>query len=344
MRIGILVNVMESTDAGTTTFRLATQGANAGHEVWITSPGSFAYDPGDKILALARCVPPGHYTSPQKFLRALQGPGVQERWITVDDLDVLLLRNNPAVQKPWAQDAGIEFSRLALRRGVIVLNDPNGLSKAMNKLYLQTFPEHVRPRTLITRHPQLIRDLAREQGTIILKPLQGSGGKGVFILQKDELPNLEQIIQSIARDGYVIAQEYLPAAQDGDTRLFVMNGLPLTNKGKYAAFRRIRSGDDIRSNVQVGGKLRRAEITDEILRVVKIVRPRLVEDGMFLVGLDIVGDKLMEINVFSPGGFGNAERFEKVSFTQVVIEALERKVHYMSYYGRNFDNNALNTL
>ncbi|MBW2494387.1 MAG: glutathione synthase, partial [Deltaproteobacteria bacterium] len=139
-------------------------------------------------------------------------------------------------------------------------------------------------------------------------------------------------------------QEYLPAAQEGDTRLFLMNGQPLRHRGKYAAFRRVRTGDDMRSNIHAGGKLREATITDQHLRIAEIVRPKVVQDGMFLVGLDIVGDKLMEINVFSPGGLGSAQRFEKVNFAHAVIEALERKVDYMSYYRRNFDNLEMATL
>jgi len=85
-----------------------------------------------------------------------------------------------------------------------------------------------------------------------------------------------------------------------------MNGKPLRYRGKYAAFRRVRSGDDMRSNIHAGGKLRQAEIGTSHLRLAEIVRPKLVQDGMFLVGLDIVGGKLMEINVFSPGGLGSA--------------------------------------
>ncbi|MFT5302924.1 MAG: glutathione synthase, partial [Mariniblastus sp.] len=130
----------------------------------------------------------------------------------------------------------------------------------------------------------------------------------------------------------------------GDTRLFLMNGIPLQHKGKYAAFRRVRTGDDIRSNIHAGGKLRRAELCDMDFRLAEMVRPRLVEDGMFLVGLDIVGDKLMEINVFSPGGFGSAQKFEKVNFTHAVLESLQRKVDYMKYYRRNFSNVELATL
>ena len=123
-----------------------------------------------------------------------------------------------------------------------------------------------------------------------------------------------------------------------------MNGQPLRYRGKFAAFRRVRSGDDMRSNIHAGGKLREAIITDQHLRIAEIVRPKVVQDGMFLVGLDIVGDKLMEINVFSPGGLGSAQKFAKINFATHVIEALARKVQYMQYYGRNFDNAEMCTL
>ena len=343
MKLGILVNVMESTEAGATTYRFAAEAVSAGHEVWIMSTGNLSYDPNDTIGAYARSVPPGKYTS-DKFLEATKASRAITKWITVDDLDVLILRNNPAAQKPWAQSAGIHFGRLAMRHGVIVLNDPNGLSKAMNKLYLQTFPEIVRPRILVTRSLSRIEKFLESEGTIIIKPLQGSGGAGVFIVRKGDERNLEDIFESVSRDGYVMAQEYLPAAAAGDTRLFLMNGLPLRYKGKYAAFRRIRTGDDIRSNVHAGGRLRRAELDDKMFELAEIVRPRLVEDGMFLVGLDIVGDKLMEINVFSPGGLGSAQKFEKVNFSRAILEALERKVQYMKFYRRNFSNVELATL
>ena len=127
-------------------------------------------------------------------------------------------------------------------------------------------------------------------------------------------------------------------------RLFVMNGAPLKYKGKYAAFRRLRSGDDIRSNIHAGGQKEAAKITDVHLKLAEVVRPKLVQDGMFFVGLDIVGDKLMEINVFSPGGLGSAGDFENVNFSRGVIESLERKVDYMKYYRRNFDNVEMATL
>jgi glutathione synthase len=343
MKLGIVVNVMDSDESGATTYRLAAEAISAGHEVWVMSTGNLAYNPDDTIGAFARTVPRGRYTS-ARFLEVFKTNKAINQWITLDNLDVLLLRSNPSVQRAWAQTAGIHFGRLATRHGVIVLNDPNGLAKAINKLYLQTFPECVRPRTLVTRNLQRVEEFLDQEGTIIVKPLQGSGGTGVFIVSNDKEHNLEDIFTSVSRDGYVIAQEYLPAAAQGDTRLFLMNGLPLRYKGKYAAFRRIRTGEDIRSNIHAGGRLRRAELDDAMFQLAEIVRPRLVEDGMFLVGLDIVGDKLMEINVFSPGGFGSAQKFEKVNFTQAVLEALERKVQYMQFYRRNFSNVELATL
>ncbi len=212
-------------------------------------------------------------------------------------------------------------------------------------MYFQLFPEEVRPETLITRDHKDIKAFAKERGgTIVLKPLTGSGGRGVFLVRPDDLPNLNQMIESISRDGYVIAQEYLPEAAQGDMRLFLMNGRPLRVKGKYAAFRRLRSGDDMRSNIHAGGQKAEAHVGDAAIRIAEIVRPKLVQDGMFLVGLDIVGDKLMEINVFSPGGLGSAQKFTKINFSRYVIEALERKAQYMQFYGRNFDNVDMCTL
>lgn len=342
MKLGILVNNIETEEPGYTTTRLAMAAINRGHEVWVMGAGDLAYDSDESIRARARSVPRSVYKSSDTYLNDLQGRQALQQRITVDDLDVLMLRNDPSAdlaQRAWAQASGIVFGRVAMRHGVIVLNDPNGLSQAMNKMYFQLFPEEVRPRTIITRDRDEIRAFWKEQDRkIVLKPLQGSGGQSVFLVRESDGSNLNQMIDAVSRDGYVIAQEYLPAAEEGDTRLFLMNGQPLRYRGKYAAFRRVRSGEDMRSNVHAGGKLRAATITEEHLHLAEMVRPKIVLDGMFLVGLDIVGNKLMEINVFSPGGLGSAQKFERVNFAHAVIEAIERKVEYMTYYRRNFDN------
>ena len=347
MKIGFLVNDVMTEAPGFTTTRLACQATNQGHHVSVFGVGDLAYDPDEYIRARVRTAKRKTYKSHEAFLRDLQGKSAVRERVTVDDLDVLMLRNVPSddyLARPWASTVAAEFGRLAMRHGAVVVNDPNGLSKASSKMYFQLFPEPVRPRTLITRDRDELKAFAKEEKTIVLKPLQGSGGASVFLVRPDDVPNLNQMIDAVSRDGFVIAQEYLPEARHGDMRLFVMNGRPLRVRGKYAAFRRLREGGDMRSNIHAGGKLGPAEVTDTALRIAEMVRPKLVQDGMFLVGLDIVGEKLMEINVFSPGGLGSAQRFTKVNFNRYVIEALERKVDYMQYYGRSFDNVAMCTL
>jgi len=347
MRIGFIVNDVSTEEPKFTTMRLAQAAINRGHEVWVIGVGDLAYDADGMIRARATSVPKSKYGTSDSFTADLKGKNAVKRRVTVDELDALMLRNVPSddyLKRPWAATAAAEFSRAAMRNGVIVLSDPNGLAQASSKMYFQLFPEDVRPRTLITRDRDEIKHFANEQGKIVIKPLQGSGGAGVFLVRQEDIPNLNQMIDAVSRDGFVIAQEFLPAAEQGDMRLFVMNGRPLRVKGKYAAFRRVRSGGDIRSNIHAGGQKAAAHIDETALNIAEIVRPKLVQDGMFLVGLDIVGDKLMEINVFSPGGLGSAQQFTKINFSINVIEAIESKVKYMHYYGRNFDNIEMCTL
>jgi glutathione synthase len=347
MKIAFFVNDIQTEEFGYTTTRLAHYATNRGHEVYMITPEDFALDPDDEVRARALTPLKEKYKTRESFLKELQSAKSKKVRIDVGDLDILMLRNDPSAEpssRAWAQQAGILFARVAVRRGVIVVNDPNGLAKAMNKMYFQLFPEEVRPKSLITRDRSEIKDFANQFGNIVIKPLQGSGGANVFMIRKEDIPNLNQMIDAVVRDGYVIAQEYLVAAEKGDVRLFLMNGEPLRHKGKYAAFRRVREGGDLRSNIHAGGKKAKADITEVELRVAEIVRPKLVQDGMFLVGLDIVGDKLMEINVFSPGGLGSAETFEKVNFCTPVLNSLERKVQYMHYYRRNFDNQEMSIL
>ena len=343
MNIGFIVNNVETEGAGYTTVYMALHMHNQGHTVYLMGVGDLAYYPDGFMGANAvQADPKKKYKTALTYLEAIQSDKTEKVRITAPDLDVLMLRNDPSSEgegRGWAQNAGIIFGQLALRHGVIVLNDPTSLSDAVNKMYFQHFPEAVRPRTLITRDKNEIKEFFAEQkNNIILKPLQGSGGSGVFMVKKDDATNLNQIVEAISRDGYVIAQEYLPQASEGDTRLLVMNGRALQYKGKYCAIHRVNSKDDIRSNLHAGGSTQPAKVTQTMLDLVELVRPKLIQDGMFLVGLDIVGDKLMEINVFSPGGIKDASLLEGVDFSIPLMESLESKVHYKKTYGYQIDN------
>lgn len=348
MKIGFVVNDVMTEKAAYTTTRLSMTAINMGHQAYTLGVGDFIYSPDGSINAFARTVKNERHESLKDYLAELQSDDTEWQRISVDELDVLLLRNDPsedAVERSWAQTSGILFSQLAAARGTIVLNDPGNLAHAINKTYFQHFPEQVRPRTCISRDVDEIKAFIKEQhDKVVIKPLQGSGGQSVFLIKEDEQANINQMIDAVIRDGYCIAQEYLPAAANGDVRLFVMNGRALYHQGKYAAFRRINMSGDARSNMHSGGESVEAEVTDKMLELVEIVRPKLVHDGMFLVGLDIVEDKLMEINVFSPGGLGSSEKHTGVDFTEAIIADLERKSQYQKYYGATLRNAEIATL
>jgi len=349
MRLGILINDVQTEKAVYTTTNLALEAVRRGHEVWYIGVEDFGYDPTERVTMHARAVPKkAEPKDLEELMGLLRGDEARQERMWVDGLDVLMLRNDPAADAdhPWKQTVGLLFGQLAARQGVIVVNDPQGLSKALNKLYFQLFPEELRPRTLITRDGKEIRAFVEELGgDAVLKPLQGSGGRNVFAIRDGDLSNLNQIVEAIAREGYIVVQEFLAeAAEKGDMRLFLMNGRPLVVGGKYCAYRRVSESGDLRSNITAGGKIRRAKITDVHLEIAELVRPKLIQDGMFLVGLDIVGDKLVEVNVFSPGGVGGAMMLEKVNFAAAVLEALERKVSWRSRYQGSFANVELATI
>lgn len=328
MTITFVVNQVRKESPGYTTTALALEAHRRGHKVYYTGVGDLVYLPNGRVGAHCRKVPDREFRSLHTFLEAV----VEEEKVltTAKDWDVMWLRNDPAAdmeKRPWAQDAGVLFGQLASQQGVLVLNNPDGLIKASNKMYLQYFPESVRPQTVITRNMADVEAFYRAQNhRIILKPLKGSGGKNVFLIDKKDDKNRKQIVEAICRDGFAIAQEYLPAAKKGDIRLFLMDGEPLVAGGKIAAIHRVQSAGEIRSNIHQGAKAKRAKMTREMQGIVEKVGSLLRQDGMFLVGLDIVGDKLMEINVFSPGGLIHASEFHQVDFMEAVIDAVEQKV------------------
>lgn len=347
MRIAFFVNSIKGESPRYTTTVLALSAIMRGHEVCYVTPGDFVLQPDDRLAVRAHTLPSAKYKKASTLFSDLQSEAEIKR-IDAGEIDVLFLRNDPSLdagERPWAAHVGSLFGRLAAARGVLVVNDPEGLTRAQNKLYFQDFPQSVRPETLIAKSIEEIRDFIDGQRKgVIIKPLQGSGGKNVFKIASPKDANLNQIFEAVSEEGYLIAQGYMPEATEGDIRFFLMNGKPLIRDGKYAAFRRVPAEGETRSNVHRGGTVEAVEITDEILAVAEAVRPKLIQDGMFLVGLDIVGDKILEINTFTPGGLNNVSELQGVNFCDTVIAALEEKITIRDGYGRQLDNRALATL
>ena len=147
MKVGFIVNDVATEEKGYTTTRLGMTAVNQGHEVWVMGVGDLLYNPDETIVAHARSVNGKNYKSNEVYLNELKGPKAKKGRIVIDDLDVVMLRNDPsddAINRPWAASAGIVFGRMAMGSGTIILNDPNGLAKATNKMYFQGFPEEVR--------------------------------------------------------------------------------------------------------------------------------------------------------------------------------------------------------
>ncbi|HWV22312.1 MAG TPA: glutathione synthetase [Devosia sp.] len=348
MRIAFFVNSIEDETPSFSTTALALTALNMGHEICYVTPEDFVLREDDSLSVWGRVLPSASYKKPETLYRDLESDKSESKRLDIGEIDVLFLRNDPsldATNRPWAANIGVIFGRMAAERGTLVLNDPDGLAQAQNKLYFQDFPASVRPTTLISKNIVEIRAFIDSQkGGAIVKPLQGSGGKNVFKIASPKDQNLNQIFEAVSGEGYLIAQAYIPEASEGDVRFFMMNGRPLIRDGKYAAFRRVPAKGEIRSNVHVGGGPAPVEVTGSMLKIAETVRPKLIRDGMFLVGLDIVGDKVLEINVFTPGGLNNLSNMYDTNFTESVIAALEEKITIRDSYRRGISNRELATL
>ncbi|MCK3778004.1 glutathione synthetase [Ensifer sesbaniae] len=348
MRIAFFVNSIEGEETFYATTSLALAALARGHEIAYITPGDFTLRPDGRLtihaLKLGSAKPP----KAEAFIAALRSGATQHDILDIAEIQVLFLRSDPSEDtgpRSWAAHSGVIFGRLAAERGTIVVNDPDGLARAQNKLYLQGFPEIVRPTTLISKHIEEIKAFVDEHpGGVILKPLQGSGGKNVFKVSSSHETNLNQIFEAVSEMGYVIAQEYLPAATEGDVRLFLMNGRPLKRGDTYAAVRRVPADGELRSNMHVNGRPIAAVITPEMLAVAEQMRPKLVRDGMFLVGLDVVGDKLVEVNVFTPGALPEIAELTSIDFSEDIVAALEQKLDIKRANGGTLSNRELATL
>ena len=336
MKLAFIINDINTEKDNYTTIRLARRAIALGHDICLVGLGDFIYEPDESISAIATMPTKNKYSDDADLLANLQSNACAQH-CCLSQYDVVLLRSDPAdelLTRSWAPASGLLFAQLLAKHGVIVLNDPTHLTDASNKTYFQTYPEMVRPKTLIAHNSDAIKKAVADFGGIAaIKPLQGSGGHGVFVINEQSTPNLNQIIEATLRDGYAIVQEYLPLAAKGDLRLLTLNGRPLMVDGVYACFRRYNDSGDARSNISAGGKYEMAEPDENALKLAEAVGPKLVNDGMYLAGLDIVGDKMMEINVDTPGGINMAEDLTGKDFSGAIIADLERKVRLKFYYG-----------
>jgi glutathione synthase len=231
-------------------------------------------------------------------------------WITLDgkagrirlaDVDAVFMRKDPPFDRAYL------YATLILERArgkTLLINDPRGLRDANEKLYALNFPEWT-PRTLVTADRAMAHEFCREHGGVaMVKPLDGAGGMGVIQIRTGD-KNARAIVDMLTHEGrrLIIVQEFLPSVTEGDKRVLLLDGEPL------GAILRVPRGDDLRSNIHVGGSVVPTELTDREREMVRAVAPRLRADGLVFVGLDVIGERLTEVNVTSPTGIQELGRF-----------------------------------
>lgn len=320
MKLAVLVNRIAELAPEQTTSLLVARALGMGYDTWLCEVDGLGQDADGAILGSARRACPGGDAA-----RTLAGLAPCSP-VHLDAFDAVLVRTNPArdPRRIWAHQAALLLLRTLRTRGVRVVNDPEGLVWATSKLHLATLPQEIRPRTLVSRDPAAIRAfVAQAPGDVVLKPVSGTRGQDVFRVGPGRSENLAQIVDLLVRDGLAMAQDYVPEACDGDVRLIVLDGRLLQVGDRYAAVRRVPPSADFRSNVAVGGSPAPVEdVTPGMRRAVELAGPLLAAQGLRFVGLDLVGDRVVEVNVFSPGGLYDAERYYGVDFLGAILTAL----------------------
>ncbi|RBP91830.1 glutathione synthase [Rhodobacter sp. 140A] len=290
------------------TFRLAEEAQARGHELFYYTPDKLIYREG-RVLArgwplTVRREKGNHFT-----LGA-------EAEVDLSGFDVVWLRQDP----PF--DMGYITTTHILERihpATLVVNDPFWVRNSPEKLLVLNFPD-LTPPTLIARDLATIRDFKARHGDVILKPLYGNGGAGVFRLDPNDrnLASLHELFTGISREPLIV-QKYVPAVVQGDKRIILVDGEPV------GAINRVPAEGETRSNMHVGGRPEKVGLTERDLEICARIGPVLREKGQVFVGIDVIGDWLTEINVTSPTGILELERFEGTNIAEKIWQVIEAK-------------------
>jgi glutathione synthase len=293
-----------------TTFVLMLEAQQRGHDLHVAEIGDLYIRGGTpcarvRPLQLARATP--HYK--------LGDPEIA----VLSDFDSVWMRKDP----PFDLHFFFATHLLSLidQSRCFVLNDPKGLREANEKLYALRFPEQI-PQTLVTADMRLLKNFMEEHGgEMIIKPLDGCGGSGVFYLNTQDR-NTNAILELATDYGrrMIMGQRYLPEIRQGDKRIIVLNGEPL------GAVLRVPLQTETRGNIHVGGQVMKAEVTERDREICDALAPLLRQDGLYFVGLDVIGSYLTEVNVTSPTGIQEINALNSVSLEANVVDFVEDRV------------------
>ncbi|ABS13505.1 MULTISPECIES: glutathione synthase [Brucella/Ochrobactrum group] len=294
--------------AGDTTFALSLEAQKRGHELYHYTPDRLSMRDGVVSARLekmeVRDVKGDHYTLGEPIRRDLS------------EMDVVLLRQDPPFDMNYITTTHL-LERIHPK--TLVVNDPAWVRNSPEKIFVTEFPD-LMPETLITKDPQEVMDFRREFGDIILKPLYGNGGAGVFHLADGDrnLTSLLEMFGQLFKEPF-IAQRYLKDVRAGDKRIILIDGEPV------GAINRVPSETDARSNMHVGGRAEQSKLTPREREICERIGPSLKERGFILVGIDVIGDYMTEINVTSPTGIREIQRFDGTNIAALFWDAVEAK-------------------
>ncbi|WP_299639455.1 glutathione synthase [uncultured Ruegeria sp.] len=290
-------------------FRLAEEAQVRGHSLFFYGPDQLAYQEG-------RITARGHDMTVQ---RVAGDPAVldSEREADLADFDVVWLRQDPPFDMHYITSTHL-LDRL--KGQTLVVNDPFWVRNYPEKLLVLDFLD-LTPPTTIARDIKTIKAFKEKHGDIILKPLYGNGGAGVFRLDANDrnLTSLHELFTGFSREPLIV-QKFLPDVSNGDKRVILVNGEPV------GAINRVPAAGETRSNMHVGGRPEKIGLSERDLEICAAIGPLLKEKGQIFVGIDIIGDYLTEINVTSPTGIQELERFDGVNIAEKIWQAIEAKV------------------
>ncbi|EGN75260.1 glutathione synthetase [Idiomarina sp. A28L] len=307
-RVAIVMDPIESVKTyKDTSFRLALEAQARGYEVFYLQLADMFIEQG---TAMAR-VQPLQVTDQKEDFYQLGKASV----IPMGELDIILMRKDPPFDIEFVYATHI--LELAARDGALVANRPQSLRDCGEKLYTAWFPELI-PATLVTRSAEQIRAFHKKHKDIILKPLDGMGGASIFRVDENG-GNLGVIIETLTNHGncFAMAQEYLPAIKDGDKRILIINGEPVPY-----SLARVPSAGETRGNLAAGGTGRPQPLSESDFALARAVGPALKEKGLYLVGLDVIGDRITEINVTSPTCMREIENAYDINIAGQLFDAL----------------------
>jgi glutathione synthase len=362
MRICFVVAEVRAQQATFTGIYLAWAAHRRGHDVRFVSVDDLSFLDDNNILAQTTRVRAGDYADPSAYAQALASDDAVVEEDALGIFDVVFLRYNPTREGEGRPGAPlIDFGWRLRLAGTLVINDPEGMRRAGSRMYLADFPADVRTRTLVSRSKTRLKAFLKAlDGPAVLKPLAPRGGEHVFYLRRRQVSNLNQMITAVTKQGYALAQEYLADGDQGEKRLLLLNAEPLRVGERVAIYRRrparngaesngspgrsrAKSGQPGRSGKpgQSGTSLRgKCDFGPVEARICDILRPRLLADGLTFVSVDILGDRILELNVFTPGGLHAVAELYGVDAAAVVIADLERRVRLRAAYRTTFDPEA----